>query len=57
LKLTVSFCVCAQQLVGLAAKQHMMTHPASSVSGVKRFLGITISDAELEKSGPVKVSN
>jgi len=48
-------CICDQQLVGLAAKQHMMKNPASSISGIKRFLGSTVNDEVLENSGPVKV--
>jgi len=45
-----------QQLVGLAAKQYMMKNPASSISGVKRFIGCRVNDEELENCGPVKVS-
>lgn len=50
-------CICDKQLVGAAAKQHMMKNPANSVSGVKRFMGCTMSDDELENSGPVKVNS
>jgi len=49
-------CICDEQLVGLAAKQHMMKNPSNSVVGVKRFIGCTMSDEELENSDPVKVN-
>jgi len=52
----MSSCICGQQLVGLAAKQYMMKNPASSISGVKRFIGCAVNDEELENCGPVKVS-
>lgn len=44
-----------RQLVGLAARQHMMKNPANSIFGVKRFLGCTMTDEELENCGYVKV--
>lgn len=55
--LCLALCVCDEQLVGLAAKQHMMKNPANSVSGIKRFMGCTANDDVLENSGPVKVEN
>jgi len=51
----VFVCRAHVQLVGLAAKQHMMKHPTDSISGVKRFIGRTVTDSELESTGPFKV--
>jgi len=54
----IGLCACAEQLVGLAAKQQMIKDPSNSVSAVKRFMGHTVHDDQLvENSAPVKVHN